>query len=277
MSVSAMILTYNEEMNLRLCLESLKWCDDVVVIDSFSTDQTENIATEAGARFYRHEFEGFAGQRNFGLREISYKHPWVLMIDADETVPNTLAEEIASKISHCDPKVCLFKMRRKDHLLGRWIKRSSGYPTWFDRLARVGRVWGMPRGHGEEYHTDGAVELLEHCLHHYPFNKGFAAWLEKHNRYSSAEAELAIQQAPSPWTISDLWTSDPVRRRKALKAIAYALPARPLLMFSALYFFRGGILEGQAGLTFCVLRAFYEFMIDSKIREMRRRQQHLPV
>lgn len=272
-----MILTYNEEMNLPLCLASLKWSDDIVVIDSFSTDQTEQITREAGARIYQHRFEGFASQRNFGLGEIVYKYPWVLMIDADEVVPSELAKEIVSEAKQCNPETCLIKMRRKDYLLGKWIKQSSGYPTWFERLARVGHVSGIQRGHGEEYQTDGAVGLLENCLYHYPFNKGFHAWLEKHNRYSTAEAQLAIQQGPLPWKIADLLTSDAVRKRKTLKAVAYSLPARPLLMFSALYFFRGGIFEGRAGITFCVLRAFYEFMIDCKIRELKRRQKCLPL
>ncbi|MBI5316146.1 MAG: glycosyltransferase family 2 protein [Nitrospirae bacterium] len=277
MSVSVMILTYNEEMNLPLCLSSLEWSDDIVVIDSFSTDQTEHIVKEAGARFYQNRFDSFASQRNYGLQEIFYKHPWVLMIDADEFVPNNLAEEIRSKVSQCDATTHLFKMRRKDYLLGKWIKRSSGYPTWFERLARIGHVSGVRRGHGEEYYTDGTVGFLDNCLHHYPFNKGFHSWMEKHNRYSTAEAELAIKNGPSNWRLSDLVASDAVQKRKALKALAYSLPARPLFIFSALYFVRGGILEGRAGLTFCLLRAFYEFMIDCKYYELRRRQQCLPL
>lgn len=277
MSVSVMILTYNEEMNLPLCLSSLTWCDDIVVIDSFSVDQTENIARAAGTRFYQHQFDGFASQRNYGLQEISYDHQWVLMVDADEVVPTVLVEEITAKISQCDAETHLFKMRRKDYLLGRWIKRSSGYPTWFGRLAKIGHVSGVQRGHGEEYHAEGTADFLDNCLLHYPFNKGFHSWMEKHNRYSTVEAELAFKNGPSIWRLSDLLGSDAVQKRKALKALAYSLPARPLLMFSVLYFFRGGILEGRAGLTFCLLRAFYEFMIDCKLHELRRRQRCLPL
>lgn len=272
-----MILTFNEELNLPRCLDSLKWCDDIVVIDSYSTDRTEQIACGFGTRVFHHKFEGFASQRNFGLREIEYKHSWVLMIDADEEVPDTLAKEIVSQVSACDPEICLFKMRRKDYLLGRWIKRSSGFPTWFERLARVGRVSGIQRGHGEEYHTDGKVGLLKNCLHHYPFNKGFQSWMEKHNRYSTAEAELAVKNEASAARIVSLMISGTLSGRQGLKAVAYALPARPAMMFCALYFFRGGLLEGRAGFIFCMLRAFYEFMIDCKIRELRRRQQSLPL
>jgi glycosyltransferase involved in cell wall biosynthesis len=277
MSISAMILTFNEEANLPRCLESLKWCDDIVVLDSYSNDLTERIAREAGARFHQHKFDSFAVQRNYGLESLSYKHEWVLLIDADEEVPDELAREMMMQVSSCEPGLCLFKMRRRDFLLGRWIKRSSGYPTWFERLARVGRVKGVQRGHGEEYRTDGQVGYLECCLHHYPFNKGFQPWLEKHNRYSSAEAAvLSASQAPSG-RLADLICSDSSRRRQILKSMAYRLPARPLFIFMALFFIRGGILEGRAGVTFCTLRAFYEFMIDCKVRELRRRERRLPV
>ena len=270
-----MILTFDEEQNLPRCLESLKWCDDVVIVDSFSTDRTEHIARDSGARFYQNKFAGFAHQRNYGLREINYKHSWVLMIDADEEVPDTLAKEIMSKVSVCEPETCLFEVRRKDYLLGQWIKRSSGFPTWFQRLARIGRVFGIQSGHGEEYSTDGQIEHLTNCLYHYPFNKGFQSWMEKHNRYSTAEAEQAIQNGASSFEVGGLIRSG--SRRKALKALAYSLPARPAIMFCALYFWRGGILEGRAGFTFCMLRTFYEFMIDCKMRELRRRQHALPL
>jgi len=277
MSISTMILTFNEEANLPRCLASLKWCDDVVVLDSYSTDRTETIAHEGGAKFYQHNFENFAAQRNYGLENLSYKHQWVLLIDADEEVPPDLAQEMMRQVSSCDPSLCLFKMRRRDFLLGRWIRRSSGYPTWFERLARVGRVKGIQRGHGEEYSTDGEVGYLVHCLYHYPFNKGFQSWLEKHNRYSSAEAVVLSTVRTPTMNVFELIRADASRRRQILKSFVYRLPARPLFIFLALFFFRGGVLEGRAGITFCTLRAFYEFMIDCKVRELRRREHSLPV
>jgi hypothetical protein len=101
--------------------------------------------------------------------------------------------------------------------------------------------------------------------------------MEKHNRYSTAEAELALKNEMSPLDIVAIFRSGSLTGRKALKALAYMLPARPAIMFCGLYFFRGGILEGRAGFTFCMLRAFYEFMIDCKIIELKRRQQALPL
>ena len=276
MDVSVLILTLNEEINLGRCLSSLVWCDDIVVLDSFSTDRTEEIACDAGARFVQRAFDDYASQRSFGLSEIDYRHPWVLMVDADEVVPPDLEEEIERETAACDSDVSLFRMRNKNFLMGRWIRRSSGYPTWLGRLARVGHV-RMRRAINEQIHTEGRVRLLRGHLHHYSFNKGFNAWFEKHNRYSAMEAMEIVRGAGNRVRLSDLRAADPADRRRAVKRLVYALPARPLVVFLGLYVFRGGFLEGRAGLTFSALRAIYEFMIDCKVRELRRRKAGLPL
>jgi glycosyltransferase involved in cell wall biosynthesis len=276
MCVSILVMTLNEEINIGACLDSVAWCHDIVVLDSFSTDRTVEIARERGARVMQRVFDDYAGQRNFGLQQIVYRNDWLLMLDADERVPPDLHEEIVRELSRTSPSVAMFRMRRKDHLFGRWIRGSSGYPTWFGRLARIGRV-RVERPINEEYHADGDVSVLNCHLHHYPFNKGFAAWLAKHDRYSSMEAELragSVQAAPP---FLDLFRGEVRDRRRALKAFAYRLPGRPLLVFIGLYILKGGVFEGRAGLTFSLLRAVYEFMIDCKYVELKRRAQGRPV
>jgi glycosyltransferase involved in cell wall biosynthesis len=247
----------------------------VVVLDSGSTDQTVELAIRRGARVVTRPFDNYASQRNFGHSGIEYRNEWILMLDADERVPADLAREMRQAVSGAAEEVALFQMRRRDWLLGRWIRRSSGYPTWFGRLARRGRV-RVERPINEEYHADGAVRSLAGHLDHYPFNKGFAEWIAKHNRYSTLEAQLCEQRTAQPPTGS-VFARDPVLRRKVIKDRVYRMPGRPLLMFLALYLLRGGILEGRAGLTFCLLRAWYEFMIDLKRRELRRRAARLPL
>jgi len=276
MSVSVLILTLNEERSLDGCLESVAWCDDVVVLDSGSMDHTQAIAEAHGARVVQRPFDNYACQRNFGLNDIPYRNAWVLMLDADERVTPELRSEVLSAVRGAPPEAALFLMRRRDHLFGRWIRRSSGYPTWFGRLARVGRV-RVERPINEEYHADGSVGRLQQHLDHYPFSKGFGEWIAKHDRYSTMEAKLRLEQCGTRVSLAALLSPDPLRRRKAQKALAYALPARPLLMFLALYVLRGGFLEGRAGYTFCRLRAWYEFMIDLKYRELLRRERGLPV
>jgi len=275
MSISVLILTLDEEVNLPQCLASLEWTDDVVVLDSGSSDRTQELARQAGVRVKHRDFDNYASQRNFGLEDIEYKYPWVLMVDADEIVPPELAQEMKSVVSDCLDNVCMFRMRRKDFLMGKWLKRSSGYPTWFGRLIRRGRV-RVERSINEEYHTDGEIESLKNHLHHYPFNKGLHAWFEKHNRYSTMEAELQLQAIPETNSWRDLLRSDPVKRRKAQKALVYSLPGRPVIVFVVFYLVRGGWLEGRAGFMFSMLKAIYEYMIVCKTKELKRRQLGLP-
>lgn len=276
MSISVLILTFNEEANIAGCLDSVSWCDDVVVLDSFSTDRTVELARARGVRVIQRAFDNYAGQRNFGLREVQYRHQWVLMLDADERVPEELRLEMLDITSRAGDSLALLRMRRKDHMFGRWLRQSSGYPTWFGRLARVGRVW-VERPINEEYHTDGERGMLNAHLHHFPFNKGLSAWLQKHDRYSTMEAELRAQAPRAKPRVSALFGNDPIARRRELKVLAYRMPGRPLLMFLGLYIVRGGFLDGRAGLTFSLLRAWYEFMIDCKCAELRRRKSGLPV
>jgi len=275
-NISVLILTLDEEINIADCLGTLRWCDDIVILDSYSSDATAKIAASMGARIVQREFDSYAGQRNFGLQHVDYKHSWVLMLDADERVPDDLRAEMIEAVEQAPTEVSMFRLRRRDHLFGRWIKHSSGYPTWFGRLARVGQV-RVVRAINEEFLTSGQTRALRGHIDHYSFNKGFSAWLAKHDRYSSMEAELLLQDAIRAPGVAALFARDPVLRRKAMKRFVYTLPGRPLLIFLALYIVKGGFLDGRGGLTFSLLRSWYEYMIDCKLHELRRRQQKLPV
>jgi glycosyltransferase involved in cell wall biosynthesis len=275
MSISILILTLDEEINLAGCLESVSWSDDVVVLDSLSKDRTVAIAAERGARVVQRAFDNYASQRNFGLKEISYRNPWVLLLDADERVPEDLRAEMVEAVRGATAQVTVYRVRRKNHLFGTWIRGSSGYPTWFDRLVRIGHAW-YERPINEELHTDGEVRPLQAHFDHYPFNKGFSAWIARHDRYSSMEAELLERKLATQWKWREL-LGDVSARRRAAKALMYRLPARPVAVFFALYLFKGGIFDGHAGLTYSLLRAWYEYMIDCKCIELRRRTRGLPV
>ena len=126
MSCSILILTLNEASNLPECLASVAWADDIVVFDSCSTDRTMEIARSAGARAIQRPFDNYASQRNAALGEVPYRHPWVLMLDADERVTPELREEIQRALAGIDESVGLFRVRRKDMFMGRWLRRSSG-------------------------------------------------------------------------------------------------------------------------------------------------------
>ena len=274
--LSVLILTSNEERNLPDCLASVRWSDDVVVYDSFSTDRTMELARSAGARCFQRRFDHYAGQRNASLREPVFQNPWVLVLDADERVTPGLRTELEATVAAATPEMTLFRMRRKDYFLGRWLRRSSGYPTWFPRLLRPDKVW-VEREINEEFHTEGQVGTLREHIIHLPFNKGVDYWLARHNRYSTMEAETLTRESREPVSWSSLFSRDPVLRRKHQKQLAYRLPCRPWLVFSYLYVARLGFLDGYPGFCYCRLRTLYEFMIDLKIRELRQRAGNRPV
>lgn len=275
-AISVLILTLNEEINLAECIDSCAWCDDIVVFDSFSTDRTREISGGKSVRFFQRHFDNYASQRNAALTEVAYKHPWVLMVDADERTPQDLIREMSVAVETADSDTVLFRMRRKDYFLGRWLRRSSGYPSWFGRLLRLGRV-RVEREVNEEYIADGKIVHLDSHLHHYPFNKGIAYWYERHNRYSNMEALTTVDAGSSRLSMAALFRGDPVDRRRAMKQLVYRLPMRPSIWFLYLYVFRLGFLDGAAGLAFSRMRASYETMIDVKVLELERRRRGKPV
>lgn len=269
--ISALILTYNEEIILPKCLEALDFVDEIVVFDSFSSDTTVKIAEQFNAKIAQRKFDNYAKQRNEALKSVSDKTDWILMVDADEIVSRELKQEIKQLTTQEDNTVSLYRVRRKDMFQDKWIKNSSGYPTWFGRLFKNGEVT-VEREINEEYHTSGEIGHLQEHLIHYPFNKGMQWWFEKHNRYSSMEAKtLALELNQKP-KLKHLFSSDPTIRRKAQKGFSFLLPNRPFIVFIAFYILRFGFLDGKAGYTFCKLRKTYEWMIDLKIKELKRNQ-----
>jgi glycosyltransferase involved in cell wall biosynthesis len=275
-SVSVLILTRDEEINIAGCIDSCAWSDDIVVFDSLSCDKTRAIALAKGARVFERSFDNYAAQRNAALSAVSYKHPWVLMVDADERVPDDLAEEATIAVRDAKPGVVMFRIRRKDFFLGRWLKRSSGYPTWFGRLVRLGRV-RVEREFNELFVPEGDAVHLKTHLHHFPFSKGVSHWFERHNRYSEMEALLTLSMRAERLQPFNLFSSHPDIRRRTLKRIANLMPMRPLMVFLYLYVFRLGVLDGRAGFYFSRMRAAYEMMIDLKIIELKRRKLGSPI
>ncbi len=221
-------------------------------------------------RFFQRKFDNYANQRNYGLSEIEYKHPWILMVDADEIVPPELVHEISMAIIRDSLDISLYRLRIKYFFMNKWLRHSSGYPTWYGRLVKKGHA-AVEGSINEHCITSEKIGYLKNHLYHYPFNKGFHAWFEKHNRYSSMEADALANAGNYPLKFKDLFSDDPLNRRKAIKQVMYKLPGRPILMFLSLLFVKRGFLDGGAGITFCILRMIYEYMIDLKVKETKKR------
>lgn len=275
MSVSVFIQTLNEESNLPRCLESVRWSDDIVVLDSFSTDRTGEIARSAGARFYQRKYDGRANNQNWAVENIEFKYTWVWYVDADEVTPPELAREIIQVTSDSmRPEVAYF-VRRKNLLMGTWLKHGSVYNCWFARLWKPSSIrWR--RGANPIAIIDGPTGRLQCAFLHYTLSKGFEEWFAKHNRTSTYEAEdimKELQHGRIDW--AGLISRDPVKRRKALKHLSLRMPCRPLLIFIYMYVLKAGFLDGGPGLTYCTLRAHLEYEISCKIKELRQRQKGL--
>jgi glycosyltransferase involved in cell wall biosynthesis len=134
---SVVVLTKDEEVNIEACLQTLSFSDDIVVLDSYSTDRTVEMARRhPNVRVVQRHFDTEWKQRNYGLQDIPYKHPWVYICDADERVPQGLVDEMMQKINTPSLPYMAFRLRYKNMYLGKWIKHASGYPVWLIRLVR---------------------------------------------------------------------------------------------------------------------------------------------
>lgn len=267
LDVSVLILTLNEERNLPRCLGALSWCDDVVVLDSGSTDRTMDVARQTGARVFDRKFDDFAGQRNFGLESIAFGHRWVLHIDADEVV----TPELVAAMEHAlaNTSYIAFRMPSKTIFQGRWLKHAGMYPVYQVRLTKVGSFRFRQVGHGQKEDASAdSIGMIGEPYLHFAFSKGLHDWFDKHNRYSTQEAKHSLELRAMPLDWAGLVSLNPYRRREALRRASTRLPMRPLLRFVYVYFLRFGFLDGLPGLVYASLLTQYEFMIAAKTREL---------
>lgn len=271
-AVSVIILTLNEEIHLPSCLDALAWCDDVIVLDSFSTDGTKALCEQRGVRFFQNRFTGFGSQRNWALDNANPKHPWILILDADERVTPELAQELGAIAAADPPDVGAWRVRRRFYMWGRWLRYSSLYPTWVVRFIRQDRVRYQDRGHAETQTVRGKIADLKNDLIDENL-KGIDEWYERQNRYSRKEAQLEFDQAGTGLRLAGLLSGDPLQRREALKRLAWRLPARGLIYFLYSYILRRGFLDGRDGYVFCRMRASYQAEVDIKKYDLKRRSQ----
>lgn len=265
--ISVVILTFNEEVNVSRALESVTWSDNVAVVDSYSTDRTEEICRSyENVTWVQHPFENLASQRQFAFDAGLVHHDWVLALDADEIVSADLRDEligIAKSYQPGDPVAYDTAMRLV--MWGKWLRYSSEYPVYWRRFFRADAVRYVQRGHADTVDVDGPVGKTRHDLIHQD-RKDLAHWLDKHNRYSTQEAEYALDQLKdTPY--SHLFSGDRLLRRRALKRLFRSLPCSDLVRFVYLFVWRWGFLDGPRGWRYCRLKAQQVYYISLKIRE----------
>lgn len=273
--ISVLILTKNEELDLPACLESVAWCDDVYVFDSMSTDRTEKIATSdlarsRGVHFVQRKFDGYSAQRNAALDGLPFKYDWIFILDADERPTAELSREMPQAAAAAPAEANGFRLRRRDFFQGTWLKHAQISPFYI-RLVRRGKARYM-REINEVLEVEGAIADLQSPLDHYPFSKGIAHWVAKHNVYSTMEAQVVaegLSRAQASWKTA-LFGKDFHERRVAQKAIFYQMPARPVIKWCYMMFARRAILDGAAGIAYANLQAIYEYFIVLKTKELLR-------
>ena len=271
--ITVYILTYNEELDIAACIESAMVSDDIIVVDSVSSDRTVEIANRYPVRVVEHAFESHGKQRTWMLENISPKYDWVYILEADERMTPELFSECVEATKNTDNLIGYYAAERV-MFMGAWIRHSTQYPRYQLRLFRHGKVWFTDYGHTEREVCEGNTGFLKETYPHYTSGKGLSRWIDKHNRYSTDEARETLHQLEKGninW--NDLFFGKTeVERRRALKNLSLRVPGRPIVRFLYMYFILRGCLDGRAGFTWCTLQAFYEYLILLKVWEMK----HIP-
>jgi glycosyltransferase involved in cell wall biosynthesis len=272
--VTVAVLTLNEEANIARCLASVGWADQVIVVDSGSTDGTVKLADSLGATVAEQPWLGFSGQREFALRLPAVRHDWVYFVDADEWVSPQLAAEIADRMRA--PGCAAYVHRLRLVFQGTWIRHCGWYGgSWVVRL--VDRRYSRFDGSlvGERACINGPVARLVNDIVDEDL-KGLASWLHKHVGYAELEQRrrgvpLTARERVRRFRVRDRTDTRPLSR-VILKDLVFPLtPAKPLALFCYMYVVRLGVLDGAAGLRFCFFHAWYQAAVEGMGAEARRR------
>jgi glycosyltransferase involved in cell wall biosynthesis len=281
--LSVLVPVKNEAANLRDCLASVSFAQEIVVVDSASTDETQVIADAAGARIVQFAWNGkLPRKKNWALENVCWQHEWVLIVDADERITPELEREISLAIHRTD--VDGFYLNRRFWFLGGWINHCGYFPSWNLRLFRhrLGRYEEieindniLPADNEVHEHVllTGRAEYLSAPMEHYAF-PDIATFVEKHNRYSTWEAAASgqLHQGTGGKTLRATPFGTAVERKRWLKKLAMRAPFRPALRFLYHYIWQQGFRDGYRGWVLCRLLAWYECMIVLKEREMKERR-----
>jgi glycosyltransferase involved in cell wall biosynthesis len=266
--VTIVILAFNEECNLGPCIRSCAFSDDIHLLDSGSTDRSASVAKAHGAQVWTNKFVSFAAQRNWAIDHLPHKYDWVFHLDADERFTPGIVNEMRELIAR-NPSEAGFYVPNRLIFMGRWLRYASGYPVYQVRLFHRQRLRFQPHGHSQRELTTGAVGTLREPYLHFNFSKGLDDWFEKHNRYSTQEAQQALAERTHKLRLSELMSGDKIKRRRAMKSLAYRLPFRPTLRWLHTMLTQRAVLDGPPGWMYARLLAIYEKMTDLKLKELR--------
>ena len=269
--LSLIVPCKNEENNLRYCLESVKWIDEVFIVDSNSEDGTEKIALEFGAKVVQFEYSGgWPKKKNWALENLAFSNDWVLILDADECLPPEAEKEINKIVCDPNPEHDGYWINRRYFFLGKALKHAY-FPNWNLRLfkhklGRYEKITDVDTHSGDnEVHehvvVQGSTGKLKSIMDHHAFPT-IESFVKKHNRYSNWEAIVESSTEDN----EDSLQHSQVKGKRRLRRLFRKLPFRPTLRFLYVYLWQGGIFDGWEGYVFARLHAQYEFLSAAKAR-----------
>jgi len=243
--LSAVVIAYNDEPNIRACLESVRWVDELIVVDSHSTDATEKISREFTDKVFQHEFKGFGRLRNEAVAHAT--HDWVFSLDTDERATPEIRDEIRRLLA-TDPQADAYFVPRRNYFLGRWIRQPGWYPNYRQpQLFRKDRMRYREELVHEGFDLDGRVGYLKEHVLQYPF-RDIDHYLAKMNRYSDLMARRMMEDG---------------KRFRPRDLVTH-----PVFTFFKMYFWQRGIFEGIPGLILAGLYAYYTVVKYAKFWEL---------
>ena len=275
--VSILIPIKNEAVNLPRCLASVAWADEVFVVDSSSTDGSQQIAGDHGAHVVPFEFNGtWPKKKNWALENLPFSHEWVFILDADEVLPPEAEAELRAIVENPNPPLAGYWINRRFRFMGKWL-RHAYYPNWnlrlfkhklgrYEKLTEVNTQSGDNEVH-EHVVVEGKTGYLKSEMDHYAF-PSVDVFVEKHNRYSNWESRVALDRYLHD-SESRLQKGN-VGLRRRLKALSHRLPCRGVLRFLYVYLWQRGFLDGREGYYFARLHGFYEFLSVAKTYELKK-------
>lgn len=278
-SITAIILTKDEEKHIARCISSLKGvCDDILIVDSFSSDRTCEIAGSMGARVVRHPWKNYATQFNYGVYGCDVKTEWIWRIDADEYLEGGLGEAVKEALAECGNDVNGVYVRKRIDFMGRPLLHGGWYPTFHLKVFR--------RGHGDcenrwmDEHIrlfDGKAITVETGNQVDANLNDLTWWTEKHNGYATREMadmlmmEYGLDDKAQEVTPKFFGTEEQRKRWLKLKYVKAPLFVRPFANFFIRYILKRGFIDGREGFIWHILQGFwYRMLVDAKIFEMKR-------